>query len=110
MSRLLVWTGCLSLAVILGFTAVTLSSKGHSVTLPLDDAYIYLQYARTAVAGHFGEYFPGEGRSAGAGSPGSPSSALAGRAAKPSHVATTNRSAMRAADSTLAVRCVTRRG
>lgn len=36
---------------------------------PLDDPYIYLQYARNLAAGHFYEYWPGEGYSAGATSP-----------------------------------------
>lgn len=53
----------------LGAAAYSLASRGHPVTPPLDDAYIYLQYARTAADGHVGSYFPGEPRSGGATSP-----------------------------------------
>ena len=69
MRRILVIATCLIVAALLGTTAISLSLRGHPVTLPLDDAYIYLQYARTAVDGHPGEYYPGQGRSTGATSP-----------------------------------------
>jgi len=53
----------------LGAAAFSLASRGHPPTPPLDDAYIYLQYARTAAAGHVGSYFPGDPHSGGATSP-----------------------------------------
>jgi hypothetical protein len=59
----------LALGALLGVTALNLTSRGHPVTLPLDDAYIYLQYARTAADGSPGSYFPGEPRSSGFTSP-----------------------------------------
>jgi len=66
MGRILVGVTCLVLASLLGATALSLSSQGHPVTLPLDDAYIYLQYARTAAGGDPGAYFPGQEISTGA--------------------------------------------
>jgi hypothetical protein len=66
MGRILVGVTCLVLASFLGATALSLSSRGHPVTLPLDDAYIYLQYARTTTDGHPGAYFPGQEISTGA--------------------------------------------
>jgi hypothetical protein len=42
-----------------GVFALYLGSRGHAFVLPLDDAYCYLEYARTAAAGHWGAYFPG---------------------------------------------------
>jgi hypothetical protein len=66
MGRVLVPVISLAAALWLGGAAYTLSSRGHPVTLPLDDAYIYLQYARTATQGHPGAYFPGEGFTTGA--------------------------------------------
>ena len=59
----------LLLGATLGATALNLASRGHPVTLPLDDAYIYLQYARTAAAGSPGSYYPGGSRSSGFTSP-----------------------------------------
>lgn len=46
-------------AAALGMVALSLASRGHPVTLPLDDAYIYLQYAKTAAEGSVGSYTPG---------------------------------------------------
>ena len=56
----------LVLAASVGSLAWHLGSRGHPFVLPLDDAYIYLQYARTAASGHLGAYFPGGPASAGA--------------------------------------------
>jgi MFS family permease len=44
-------------ALVLGMSAWTLGSRGHPFVLPLDDAYIPLQYARTAAGGCPGAYF-----------------------------------------------------
>ena len=52
-------------ALVFGF-AWHLGSRGHPFVLPLDDAYIYLQYARTAALGDPGAYFPGAPASTGA--------------------------------------------
>ena len=54
------------LAASVGLLAWHLGSRGHPFVLPLDDAYIYLQYARTAASGHWGAYFPGAPASTGA--------------------------------------------
>src|SRR5215510_2223922 len=56
----------LVLAASVGSLAWYLGSRGHPFVLPLDDAYIYLQYARTAASGHWGAYFPGGPASTGA--------------------------------------------
>jgi hypothetical protein len=56
-------------AAALGMVALSLSSRGHPVALPLDDAYIYLQYAKTAAAGSVGSYTPGEPVTTGASGP-----------------------------------------
>ena len=61
--------GRVVLAVALGITALSLASRGHPVVLPLDDAYIPLEYARTAAAGEPFRYFPREPVSTGATSP-----------------------------------------
>ncbi len=53
--------GYLALALILGLLAVreTRGACGGELVPPLDDTYIYLQYARAAAAGHPFEYQPG---------------------------------------------------
>jgi len=56
----------LVLAASVGSLAWHLGARGHPFVLPLDDAYIYLQYARTAASGHWGAYFPGGPAGAGA--------------------------------------------
>ncbi len=56
-------------ALALGQVALVLASRGHPVALPLDDAYIPLQYARTWVEGSPFSYAPGEAVSTGATSP-----------------------------------------
>jgi len=55
----------IGLAASVGLLAWRLGSHGHLFTLPLDDAYIYLQYARTAASGDWGAYFPGAPASTG---------------------------------------------
>ncbi len=69
MTRVLVLLVCLALAATVGLSALSLASRGHPVALPLDDAYIYLQYARAAAHGAVGRYFPGGPLSTGATSP-----------------------------------------
>lgn len=69
MTRWLVPFVLFGVAAAVTAIAHDLSSRGHPATLPLDDAYIYLQYARTAVAGHPGAYAAGEPASSGATSP-----------------------------------------
>jgi hypothetical protein len=54
------------LAASVGGLAWRLGAHGHPFVLPLDDAYIYLQYAQTAASGHWGSYVAGAPASTGA--------------------------------------------
>jgi len=57
-----------SAAVSALYVAVALAVNGR-FALPLDDSYIFLQYAREAAHGRFLQYGPGSGASSGATSP-----------------------------------------
>ena len=54
------------LAAFVSLFAWHLGSRGHPFVFPLDDAYIYLEYARTAALGEPGAYVPGAPASTGA--------------------------------------------
>src|ERR1035437_3776498 len=55
-----------SAAAALGFFAVMYIYTGFKLSAPLDDAFIYFQYAKNLAAGHFFEYVIGDGYSSGA--------------------------------------------
>src|SRR5262249_7972279 len=48
------------------FVRAMLAGNHGRVGAPIDDAYIYFNYARNLAAGHFFEYNPGDGMSTGA--------------------------------------------
>ncbi|HEY8491694.1 MAG TPA: hypothetical protein VIO14_11955 [Dehalococcoidia bacterium] len=57
--------GAVSLALGVLFLAAMLRGTGGGLTAPLDDSYIYFQYARNLAAGRFYAYGPGEPYSTG---------------------------------------------
>jgi hypothetical protein len=55
-----------SAAAALVFFAAMYIYSGFDLSAPLDDAFIYFQYAKNTAAGHFMEYVSGQGYSSGA--------------------------------------------
>ena len=55
-----------SIAAGAAFFLIMAFYTGFKLSAPLDDAFIYFQYAKNLIHGHFFEYVAGEGYSSGA--------------------------------------------
>jgi hypothetical protein len=67
-ARLIAWLMCGAVALItfLAYVGMSRSIGGGDVVMPLDDAYIHFQYARSIADGHPYVYNPGEAPTSGA--------------------------------------------